>query len=143
MRLARFFGLVFIAFSLSWNPSAKAGNPFLEGAAIGANAVDEGFGSAGCQRRRGYDHYPTTYEHKNTCSNDYDCEYGSACVKEQYRAEGFCAKKVNAVGVPTFTPPDPSSTLPGGPGNCAWDTDCAPTFKCVKGDGQLRGHCLR
>lgn len=77
------------------------------------------------------------------CTNDFNCAYGSSCVKDQFKLRGFCARNVNAYGTPTFTPPNPSSVYPGGEGDCRWDTECAAGFRCIKGTGQISGHCLR
>lgn len=78
-----------------------------------------------------------------TCSNDYGCSYGSTCVKDQFKMQGFCAKKVDAYGIQTLTPPNPDSVYLGGEGDCSFDTDCPIGFKCVKGQGQLKGYCLK
>jgi hypothetical protein len=77
------------------------------------------------------------------CSSDYDCQYGAKCVKAQFESEGYCAEAVNKYGVPTFSPPDPKSVYPGGPGQCAFDTDCPVLFYCKIEPGQIRGACLK
>jgi hypothetical protein len=77
------------------------------------------------------------------CFSDYDCDYGSKCVKDQFATEGTCAQKVNRYDVPVYTPPDPNSVMPGGKGDCQFDTQCPIGFECVKGDGQLYGHCMK
>lgn len=77
-----------------------------------------------------------------TCTSDYGCPYGSHCVKAQYAVQGVCAQVTNAYGVPTFSPPRPSSVGPGGEGECRFDTDCPPTWHCIKGTS-LTGNCMR
>jgi hypothetical protein len=77
------------------------------------------------------------------CSSDYDCDYGSKCVKDQFAFEGICAQKVNKYDIPVYTPPDPNSIKPGGKGDCQFDTQCPVGFECVKGDGQIYGHCMK
>lgn len=77
------------------------------------------------------------------CYSDYDCEYGWKCVKDQYQMEGICAQKVNKYDLPVNTPPDPNSVMPGKKGDCQFDTNCPIGFECVKGDGQLYGHCFK
>jgi hypothetical protein len=76
------------------------------------------------------------------CSSDYNCKYGSRCVKQQYQTLGLCAQNVTPYGVPTFAPPNPESALVGGQGDCQWNTDCPVGFRCIKGNA-ISGHCLR
>jgi len=77
------------------------------------------------------------------CYSDFDCDYGSACVKGQFEVKGFCAKKVDDTGLPTYTPPDPDSVGPGGEGNCQFNTDCPVGFKCWKEAGKIYGYCMK
>jgi hypothetical protein len=77
------------------------------------------------------------------CSSDYDCQYGSRCLKGFTRTQGTCAQSVNEFGTPTFAPPSPNSIMPGGDGDCSWDTECPIGFQCRKPLGQIKGHCLK
>jgi hypothetical protein len=76
------------------------------------------------------------------CHNDYQCGYGSVCVKPQFSIEGTCARAVNAYGTPTFQPPRADSVMPGSHGDCSFDTQCPVGFKCIKGSS-LTGHCMK
>jgi hypothetical protein len=81
-------------------------------------------------------------EARATCYSDYGCEYGSKCVKAPYRADGYCARAVDAYGIPTFAGPDSQSVMPGGEGQCTFDVDCPIAFRCAIEPGSLRGACL-
>lgn len=80
---------------------------------------------------------------RSGCTSDYECPYGSGCVKAPMASEGYCAQKVNSYGTPTYSPPAPSSVQLGGRGQCGFDTDCPVDFYCAVQPGALRGACLK
>lgn len=80
---------------------------------------------------------------RSGCVSDYECPYGSACVKAPYATAGYCAEKVNAYGTPTYSAPSPGSVMPGARGQCGFDTDCPVGFYCAIEPGSLRGACLK
>ena len=77
------------------------------------------------------------------CSSDYDCDYGKRCIKGQFAFEGVCVQPVSSYGAPTYSPPNPNSIGPGREGNCTYDTECTPGFKCFKQNYSLTGHCIK
>lgn len=78
-----------------------------------------------------------------SCTSDYSCSYGEACVKAQYAASGYCAKKVDSNGIQQYTPPSSKSIgIEMGDDMCSWNTDCPVGFKCVK-NGGIKGHCMK
>ena len=78
------------------------------------------------------------------CWSDYDCQYGEKCMKAQFQPTGYCAKVVNQYGLPApYYLPKPDSILPGGRGQCSFDTDCPIMFYCAKEAGALTGACLK
>ncbi len=70
------------------------------------------------------------------CSNDFECDYGNACVKDSGAFQGVCAKVTNAYGIPTYQAPRSDSIGPG-TGDCSFDTDCGPGWRCQKTSGGL------
>jgi hypothetical protein len=82
-------------------------------------------------------------EARAACFSDYGCQYGSKCVKAPYRTEGYCARAVNEYGVQTYPVPASESVMPGGQGQCGFDTDCPIAFRCAIEPGSLRGACLK
>lgn len=77
----------------------------------------------------------------NSCSSDYDCGSGRACVKGEMQMRGVCATTVNRYGTQTYEPPRPN-VGPGTRGDCRFDTDCTVGWRCEKGGG-ISGTCLR
>lgn len=67
---------------------------------------------------------------EDECSSDYSCGTGRKCVKQAYSSRGVCMRSVNEYGVQTYTNPDPKSIEIKTKGNCTFDTDCPPGFKC-------------
>ena len=91
------------------------------GAAIaaGLQGFSQGMQQAQYQQQQQQRYYPQqrarVYEPEvQACTSDYGCPYGSACVKDQFKSQGFCAKKVDSYGIQTFAPPNPSSVNVGG-----------------------------
>lgn len=82
-------------------------------------------------------------QRQNGCTSDYGCGYGEACVKGELESHGFCAKKVDAYGVPTMEPPREDSIGVAGSGECSFDTECPIRFRCMKRRGELTGHCIK
>src|SRR6267378_393741 len=72
-------------------------------------------------------------------SSDYSCEYGWKCVKAPYRTDGYCARAVDEYGLPTYAAPASQSVMPGGQGQCGFDTDCPVPFYCAIEPGSIRG----
>ena len=77
-----------------------------------------------------------------SCTSDFACGVGEACVKNQFESMGTCARTVDRNGVQTFTPPNSASVGPGNPDQCSFNTDCPAGFRCSKGTG-IRGTCVK
>lgn len=107
-------------------------------AAIGAGLRAMG----GSDQERENDAQTRQVQAQARCSSDYDCDYGSYCVKEQYATQGVCAQVVDEYGNPTYASPRTDSVRPGEAGECHFDTDCGPGWYCIKGNS-LTGHCMR
>lgn len=69
-------------------------------------------------------------KHSKTCSSDYDCGIGYACVKEPYNFSGICMQTVNKFGGPTYDLPRLDSVNIKSKGECRFDTDCPIGFHC-------------
>lgn len=80
----------------------------------------------------------------DSCSSDYSCGTGEACLKQQYQTTGTCATKVNGYGTQTYSPPSPGSVGPkmDDDNMCSFDTDCSIGFTCKK-NGGIKGYCMR
>lgn len=76
-----------------------------------------------------------------SCTGDFSCGIGAACVKNQFESTGTCAKTVDQNGVQTFGPADPASVGVGHPNQCSFNTDCTPGFHCMKGNGTRARAC--
>jgi len=77
------------------------------------------------------------------CASDFECMYGSKCLKGFGQMQGACAQAVDQLGVPTFAPPSTESVMPGQGGDCSFDTECSIGFRCLKPPAQLRGFCVK
>ena len=65
------------------------------------------------------------------CMSDFDCDYGSQCVKKPYQSNGVCMQSVNRYGVQQYNPPKLESVQPRmNNDGCNFDTDCPIGFKC-------------
>jgi hypothetical protein len=72
-----------------------------------------------------------------TCASDFQCPFGSYCVKAQFAASGSCARVVNSYGGPTLAPPRIESVGPGG-AQCTFTVgECPIGFQCIN------NHCMR
>ena len=79
----------------------------------------------------------------NTCTSDFNCSFGSKCLKDFGKIEGVCAEVVNQYGQKTYQMPQTESVQVGKGGNCSFDTDCSIGFECKKNPGQLKGFCIK
>ena len=79
----------------------------------------------------------------STCMSDYQCPIGQACLKQHYRSDGICVRKVNSYGVQSYTPPGPASVSPNLPSNhfdCSISGFvCPAAFRCDYNTGA----CIR
>jgi len=66
-----------------------------------------------------------------SCRSDFDCDYGSTCVKKQFSSDGFCAKEVNSYGNPTYKSPSLDSVGPRMDSGCSFNSECPIGFKCI------------
>lgn len=71
------------------------------------------------------------------CRSDFDCDYGSGCVKRQFSATGFCAVKVNSNGNKTFEGPSLKSLGVEMDASCNFKHHCPIGFEC------LDNNCIR
>lgn len=77
------------------------------------------------------------------CTNDYACGHNQICVKTGYNSTGICATKVDRYGTPTYDGNKRGNFgAHDGSGNCSFDTDCDPGFRCYK-NGALYGYCMK
>ena len=65
-----------------------------------------------------------------SCSSDFSCGTGSACVKEPFKTRGVCMKTTNSYGVRTYNAPSTSSIGSKTSGSCTFNTDCPTRYKC-------------
>ena len=65
-----------------------------------------------------------------SCSSDFSCGMGSACVKEPFKTRGVCMKTTNSYGVRTYDAPSTSSIGSKTSGSCTFNTDCPTRYKC-------------
>jgi hypothetical protein len=114
-------------------------------ALLGVAAAMNSFGKGMTQTQVGGNSYPNAYTPPRaaaSCSSDFECGMGSACVKDSGAFQGICAKTVNQYGTPTFEGPRPGSVGPG-TGQCSFDTECPVGFACVRTTGGMYGNCLK
>jgi hypothetical protein len=71
------------------------------------------------------------------CRSDFDCDFGSACVKRQFSATGFCAVKVNSNGNKTFEGPSLKSIGVEMDATCNFKHHCPIGFECID------NHCIK
>jgi hypothetical protein len=78
------------------------------------------------------------------CDFDTDCSPGSRCLKRRSEISGVCAGGLFPGNrydhQPYEDPLDPTGTVGI---TCAFDTDCDPGQRCVKGRSSIEGVCLR
>ncbi len=78
------------------------------------------------------------------CSFDTDCGVGNKCVKKSGQIYGFCAGGMNPGNdndrVPVRDPLDINRTAGK---TCSFSTECGPGSKCLKGQGYIKGVCVR
>lgn len=126
-----------------------AASSYTDGAALGSNISNNVFAGCSQAQRRSNSRSTVTDAYYRppspSCKNDYDCPYGSSCLKRQFHIKGQCVKNVDEYGQPTYNPPNLNSVEVGKEGDCEFDTDCPyySGFHCVKPLGELKGHCLK
>lgn len=67
----------------------------------------------------------------DSCRSDFDCGYGNACVKPYAGTSGFCARRVNEVGVPTLEGPRLDSLGPRTDPGCVSSGECPIGYSCI------------
>lgn len=78
------------------------------------------------------------------CSFDTDCSVGSKCIKKSGQIYGFCAGGLNPGNDNDRRPVrDPLDINKSAGNTCSFNTDCGPGSKCLKGNGQIKGVCVR
>ena len=69
--------------------------------------------------------------HAKSCSSDFNCGIGYACIKESFKSRGVCMKEVDSFGTPTYRMPKSSSIgIGSADGDCDFNLDCPIGFKC-------------
>jgi hypothetical protein len=81
--------------------------------------------------------YVPVQQTRSACASDFDCSYGSTCVKPNYSTAGHCVRSVDVTGTPTYESPSSDSIGPKMPSasDCEFDTDCPVAFRCDRGSG--------
>ena len=97
--------------------------------------VDYPFPGSGGAKHTETEYSSTEYSPtEHSCSSDYGCGPGEACVKPQYKSTGKCMRKVNKYGVTDYSSPRPDSAGIRTSPDCNFDTQCPIGFKCVSGN---------
>jgi hypothetical protein len=78
------------------------------------------------------------------CQFNTDCNVGSKCVKKRGQLYGFCADGLNPGNDNDRKPyRDPLDINQTEGNTCSFDVDCGPGSKCLKGNGNIKGVCVR
>lgn len=75
----------------------------------------------------------------DSCSSDFSCGVGKACVKPMFQSSGVCLATVDAYGVKQYNGPSSNSIGVRTKEICTVNTDCAVGFRC---DAVLKA-CVR
>jgi hypothetical protein len=78
------------------------------------------------------------------CQFDTDCSVGSKCLKQSGKLKGMCVAGMNPGNNNDRNPYRNPLDISQKRGNtCSFDTDCGVGNMCAKGNGQIKGTCMK